>query len=173
MGTKAQRNTYVQDTELVARTLAGDKTAFEQIITQHKDAVFGIALSIVRNFHEAEDIAQETFIDAFFNLSKLKQHNKLGAWLCDISRIKAQNTLHRRCSKPDQQPIHSFEYIPDSLKGPTDIAEKNEVKSMSITAINLLSPVQRNTVVLYYINNYSQNEIAGFLNIPLVFPWEP
>jgi DNA-directed RNA polymerase specialized sigma24 family protein len=58
--------------ELHADAMAGGPEAFSPIVERYQDAVFGIALARVRDFHEAEDIAQSAFVEAFERLDSLK-----------------------------------------------------------------------------------------------------
>ena len=76
-----------RDEELCEAALAGEVAAFGLIVERYQDAVFGIALARVRNFHEAEDIAQQVFVQAFERLEDLKEPSRLGAWLRSGGRI--------------------------------------------------------------------------------------
>jgi len=76
------------DAELHADAMAGGPEAFGPIVERYKDAVFGIALARVRDFHAAEDIAQTVLITAFEHLGSLREPSRLGAWLRSV-------TIHR------------------------------------------------------------------------------
>ncbi len=69
------------DQELVAAALAGGPEEFAPIVVRYQDAVSGISLSRLRNFHDAEDVAQTVFVDAFTRLDRLREPAKLGPWL--------------------------------------------------------------------------------------------
>ena len=74
------------DAQLVKATLAGDSNAFNELIERYQSAVYGLGLSIVGNVHDAQDIAQETFVSAYLSLEKLQNPERFGAWLCGICR---------------------------------------------------------------------------------------
>lgn len=84
------------DAELHADAMAGGPEAFSPIVERYQDAVFGIALARVRDFHEAEDIAQGAFIEAFERLDSLKDPARLGAWLRSITMHIAIDRVRRR-----------------------------------------------------------------------------
>ena len=69
------------DPELFAAAMAGGPEAFAPIVERYQDAVFGIALARLRDFHEAEDVAQQAFVEAFERLGTVRDPARLGAWL--------------------------------------------------------------------------------------------
>lgn len=60
---------FLDDGALVGMTISGDTAAYSKIVKRHRNAVFGLSMSIVGNYHTAEDIAQETFINGYVKLS--------------------------------------------------------------------------------------------------------
>lgn len=60
--------------------------AYSNLLKKYSNVVYAVALSIVHDFHSAEDLAQETFVKAWFHLNKLEDGNKFGAWVCSIAR---------------------------------------------------------------------------------------
>ena len=84
------------DIELVLAALSGGPEMFSPIIRRYKDAVFAVALARLCNFHDAEDITQEVFIEAFDHLDRLDDPLKLGAWLRSITIHRCIDYLRRR-----------------------------------------------------------------------------
>lgn len=74
------------DERLVVMTLNGDTEAYSEIVNRYKNLVFNVTMSIVRNYHMAEDIAQESFIDGYLKLKSLTDKSKISSWLCRISK---------------------------------------------------------------------------------------
>ena len=66
---------------LVKRTLKGDKDAFNQLAAKYQTQVYGLAVNILRNFSDAEDLAQEAFVRAYLSLHQLRARANFGAWL--------------------------------------------------------------------------------------------
>lgn len=151
------------DATLVARVLQGEPEAFGPIIERYKDAVFGVALSRLRNFHDAEDLTQTTFVEAFGRLDRLKESGHLGPWLRTITINRCINFLKR------QDRIVNFETIeePVSEKPSPEIdLEKTELREQVMEAVGRLSKTQRETVTLYYISEYSLTEVATIQAVP-------
>ncbi|MCZ6636205.1 MAG: sigma factor, partial [bacterium] len=93
------------DAIVVAEALENGPEAFAPIITRYKDAVFGVALARVRNFHDAEDVTQGVFLEAFERLDRLKDPNRLGAWLRSIAIHRSLNYLRGRGRSVDLEVV--------------------------------------------------------------------
>jgi RNA polymerase sigma-70 factor (ECF subfamily) len=79
--------------ELIFRAMKGDHEAFESLVKMYRDEVFGIALNIVEDPTEADDLTQEIFIKAYLNINKLKQPERFSAWLRSIARNHCKDWL--------------------------------------------------------------------------------
>ena len=90
------------DAELVARTMAGDRDAFGQIVARHQTLICSLAYNATGSLTQSEDLAQETFLAAWRELRQLREPAKLRAWLCGIAR----NTIHNRCRRLKREPVH-------------------------------------------------------------------
>ena len=151
------------DTALVDAALCGGPEDFTPIIARYKDAVFGIALARLRHFHDAEDITQQVFIEAYERLDNLKDPLRLGAWLRTIAIHRSINHLKRERRGADLEsalPAHSVATPEDDLEG-------NELRKQVLAAIGRLSKTQRETVTLYYISGYTQQEVAAIQEVAL------
>ena len=71
------------------RALSGDQGAFRRIVKRYQRAVFAVSLSRLHDFHAAEDVAQQVFLDAFERLTSIKDPAKLGGWLRTIAIRRA------------------------------------------------------------------------------------
>ena len=81
--------------ELVRRCIDGDPAAFERLVRDHMNTVLGLAYNYVGNFSTAEDIAQETFVQAFQSLASLRDGARFKVWLLKIARNKCIDTIRR------------------------------------------------------------------------------
>lgn len=152
------------DATLVALTIEEGPTAFGEIVKRYKDAVFGVALSRLRNFHDAEDLTQTTFVEAFDRLDRLKDPTGLGPWLRTIAINRSINFLKRR------ERVVDFEAIGEPVSeepSPQADVEKSELREQVMNAVGQLSKTQRETVTLYYISEYSLAEVAAIQDVPL------
>ena len=86
----------LEDDILVKKCLGGEKDAFGVLVSKYKDAVYGLAYSKVRNFHDAQDIAQESFIDAYKNLRSLKHPHRFSSWIYTIAANRCRMWLHNK-----------------------------------------------------------------------------
>ena len=152
------------DATLVAEALINGPEAFGPIIHRFKDIVFGVALARVGNFHDAEDIAQTVFINAFECLDNLKDPCRLGAWLRSITIHRCINHLQRR---PPVVNIEEVDEFQGSNSTPQTQLETKELREQVMAAVGRLSKVQRETVTLFYISGYSQQDIAAIQEVPL------
>lgn len=155
--------TECDNAALVEIALSGGPQAFGPIIERYKDAVFGVALSRLRNFHDAEDLTQSSFVEAFDRLASLKDPNRLGAWLRSITIHRCINYLKREARSVT---IDSIEE-PESPHNPHKDIEQTELREQVLNAIGRLSKTQRETVTLYYISGYSQQEVAHIQEVPI------
>jgi RNA polymerase sigma factor (sigma-70 family) len=149
-----------------ARTAQSDKRrAFDEIVRRFQDLAFGCAYAVLGDFQRAEDAAQEAFIVAWRNLDQLRQPEAFPGW---FKRIVL--TQCNRQTRNKQLDIVSFETVhnlPSLQPEPHVAAERSEVRERVLAAINSLPANERMVTTLFYINEYSQNEIAAFLELPL------
>jgi RNA polymerase sigma-70 factor (ECF subfamily) len=151
------------DTIVVERALSEGPDAFRAIVERFQSAVFAVALSRDRDFHLAEDIAQQVFIEAYQKLASLKEPEKLGGWLRTIAIRKSVNVI--RSSRNEvaiQQDGSDGLLIGDA----DEDLEREDLKRRVSKAIGRLRETQRETTILFYIEGYSTSEIASMLDVP-------
>ena len=91
--------------QLVEKSKAGCLASFEQIVRMHEKAIFNYLLQLTRNSHDAEDVAQETFVKAFQNLERFDEKYRFSTWLFTIAKRTAIS--HYRRSR-DHEPLEDF-----------------------------------------------------------------
>ena len=158
MKTKKNRD----DASLVAAALNASFEAFEPIIKRYQEAIFGVALARVGRFHEAEDITQQVFIEAFERLSCLKKPERLGPWLRSITIHRSIDWIRR------QGKLVDFDTIIEPVSGeptPQAALEQNELRDRVMAALNNLPQAQRETVTLFYLVGHSRREIAAIQEV--------
>jgi RNA polymerase sigma-70 factor, ECF subfamily len=161
----AHRDAEADDAALVADVLRNGSQAFGPIIERYKDAVFGVALSRLRNFHDAEDMTQTTFVEALNTIERLRDPARLGSWLRTIAIYRCINWLKRR-----ERHLVDLDTIDETASGqpsPADELERSELQDRVMNAVDKLSKTQRETVMLYYIGEYSMAEVADIQVVPL------
>jgi RNA polymerase sigma-70 factor (ECF subfamily) len=92
-----ENKTNVPDAELVGRTLRGDAAAFEDLVRRYERSARAIAYTVLKNWHAAQDAAQDAFLNAYLRLASLRQSSKFGPWLLKIAhnQARANSRAHR------------------------------------------------------------------------------
>src|ERR1035438_6049498 len=81
----------IHDADLVRQFNGGDESAFGEIMTRHKTRIFAAAMSLLRNYADAEEITQDTFVRAHRGLSKFRGDSSVATWLHRIAVNLARN----------------------------------------------------------------------------------
>lgn len=124
----------VDNADLVALALDGGPESFGPIIVRYKDAVFGVALARLRNFHDAEDLAQTTFVEAFDRLRN-EDPERLGAWLRTITIHRCINFMKRRSRIVDFEAVE--EPVTESPSPDVDF-ERKRLRERLIEAVGTI-----------------------------------
>jgi RNA polymerase sigma factor (sigma-70 family) len=149
---------------LVRKAQQGDSEAYEEIVRRFQDMAYGCAYAYLNDFHLAQDAAQEAFIEAYACLPDLREARAFPAWFKRIV-FKHCDRLTRRKSHPII-PLESLGEIASTNPSPAVIVEQEEVGNRVRNAIHALPVNERVVTTLFYINGYSQQEIANFLDLP-------
>ena len=155
--------------ELVEQTQKGDMDAFEKLYTQTNRSVYFTALKLLANENNAKDVMQDTYITAIEKLGELHDGAKFPQWVNAI----AVNKCRRYFRKPaedslDEQTEQGFDLSDDASFIPEEYVT-NEVKRKVVMDIitRVLSDVQRQTVIMYYYNEMSLEQIAQVMDCPV------
>lgn len=146
---------------LVQKAQDGDVNAFGKLVEIFQDAVFGAAYAMVRNFHDAEEIAQEAFMLAYQELPRLREPEKFPGWLRRITMTACSRFLRSRSIS--YQDLSTVADTPADLPRPDAAAEAKELKEQILMEIGALSEKNRLVTTLYLVNGYSYKEISDFL----------
>ena len=144
---------------LVARARGGDTRAFEVLYRQHVDRVYGLCLRMTGNVGEAEDCAQEAFIQAWSKLDRFRGDAAFGTWM---HRIAVNAVLGRiRKSKREQDRIR---VVAETASSPASIGDSAELRDLS-DAIERLPEGARHVFVLNAVYGFSHEESSDMLGI--------
>ena len=161
----------VTDGQLVHQTQSGDHDAYRQLVARYQGHVYGLAYSLVGDWTQAQDIAQETFIRAYTNLGQLRDGRRFAAWLRRVAFSVAMNWLkafrpglfRELDGKVDLEHLE----IPDFRPGPPEVAEKRELADAVLAAVADLPPKYRLPITMFHLDGLSYKKVADFLDIPL------
>jgi len=148
--------------ELIAHSLEHDADAYGQLVERYKRAIYRRCFALLRDEDAAEDIAQETFIAAYYKLASFDQSKKLSTWLFKISTNKCLDVLRSRKRFVDDELAIQKMVAPSSYDS-TRQAEDNEV----LMAVTRLDAPQRVAISLYYFEGKTYDEIAEMMNKPV------
>ena len=84
-----------REVKLLKKCLKGDSQAFKAIVTEYQDLICAITFSATANIQQSEELAHQTFINAWKNLSQLKDLSKFRPWLCTIARNNIRNFINK------------------------------------------------------------------------------
>jgi RNA polymerase sigma-70 factor, ECF subfamily len=151
------------DGELIQRTGAGDRTAFEKLYQRYARPVFGLALRRLGDRGRAEDALQETFVSVWRSARTYKPERGPGApWLYGVAR----NAIVDR-SRARNEPAAEAPDEPSLEAGPDEHAEGSWVQWRVHRALETLPEREREVIALAYWSDLSQSEVAEKLGIPL------
>jgi RNA polymerase sigma-70 factor (ECF subfamily) len=153
------------DERLVERTLAGDLGAFEELVENHRGAVFRVAARVVGPA-EAEDVSQDTFVRAFYRLRHWRREGRFKAWLLQIAHNAALNELAKE--RPEPSGDEAFAEREDHAgRTPVALIEGKERRRRLEQKVGLLGPNHRAVLVLRDMEGLSYEEIAEVMGSPV------
>ncbi|MFD1738174.1 RNA polymerase sigma factor [Bacillus salitolerans] len=147
--------------ELIQRIKGGDQKAFKQLYEQYADYAIRIATAVTRNQANAKDVVQETFIRVYRNIHSFDNHQSFQPWLYRI----LLNECNRFLKKNSQTiPIDINEEL--NLPPEVDHYEFEEYEEL-YEAIGELEDIHRVPLVLKYLSDFKEREIAQILELNL------
>jgi RNA polymerase sigma factor (sigma-70 family) len=152
--------------KLIKRTLAGDNTAFTELMKQYYRIYFALALRYTHDLSKAEDVLQDGWMEIYQSLPSLENPDKFGSWGYTIIR--------RKC-------IKDFKDIKEESKAMMNYTQEQKIKSslenrvvsagtkqeQIVKAISELPRAQREIVVLHFFQEMNCDEISERLDLPL------
>ena len=157
--------------ELLFGLRHGEESAFKELVTQFKDKVFNTALGLLQHHTEAEDIAQEVFIQVFRSIQNFKGESLLSTWIYRITITKSLDHLRSKKRKKRYGFLSSLfgdnnmpVYEPEDFNHPGVLQEKKEDAAILFKIIELLPENQRTAFILNKVEDLSYREIAAILN---------
>lgn len=151
--------------ELLEKAKNGDKEAIAFLYENTKDIAYKKAYSILKNHHDAEDIAEDTFVKTLEKIDTIKKPNEFTSWINKVAENKAKDLIKK--SKPTYMG-ENFEYSTDDPNSdqsvlPENVAESNENIDLYKQLISKLTDNQRTALVLNRIEGRTFKDIAEML----------
>jgi RNA polymerase sigma-70 factor (ECF subfamily) len=162
-----ERMDAVPTPRLISRCLDGDPEVVEMLVRQYEAGVFRLALSIVGDAAEANEITQETFISALRSLSKYRQIKSFKAWLYTIALNHSRSYLRKQKSLARLRNMLTaiFQIETQQQVLPEEALIRNEKEAVLWKCLNQLDEKFRTVIVLRYIHELPIAEISEVLSV--------
>lgn len=171
-------STQTAEAALIERCKAGDRAAFDELISQHQERILNTAFRLMGNYEEALDLAQEVFLSCFRKIGSFKGDSALSTWLYRITVNTAKNrwkyqqsrgmnkttSLDAPLDADDEERVKQY---PDQQPTPRKVATDREAMSVLDRQLSGLNEEYREVLTLRYIEENSYEEIAEMLGISL------
>ena len=158
------------DAQLIQRVLGGDDTAFSALVRKYQKSVHALAWRKIGDFHIAEDITQDTFLQAYQKLSTLKKPQRFASWLYVIAANYCKMWLRQKristqslenTSSAHLETVTYSGYIVEENEQTTAEAQREIVKKL----LAKLQESDRTVITLYYLGGMNYEEISEFLGV--------
>lgn len=159
-------STVLTDIELIEKTKDGDQSAFAEIVKRYKSSIAATINGMVGKCDEADDIGQEVFIRFYNSINSFRGESALGTYLTRIAINLSLNEIKRRKVKR----LLSFDKMQEEGTDIMDMNNKNDfnnTKEIIQKGIQKLNEKYRSVLVLRLIDEYSTEQTAQILNLPV------
>ncbi len=154
------------DEELVKEAINGNIQSFEEIITRYEKLIFSIAMRMFNNTEDAKDITQEVCIKIYKNMERVIGKGSFKSWICTITTNASIDEIRKR-NRKKTVPMEKTAEIVDADQAPLDKLLNKESGMLIETAINKLSPDEKQIIILRDVESLSYDEIKDNLHLTL------
>jgi len=159
----------VTDEELVRKSKEDDERAFGELVSRYETKVYNLALRMVRNPEDAEDVLQDTFLRAYRGIKSFQGASTFSTWIYRITANSALMRLRKKqlptVSIEDQDERETPVSIADWTPGPVERLLTQELQHEMDEAIEALPPEFRQVFILRDVEELSNAEVAEILDL--------
>ncbi|MFH6945419.1 RNA polymerase sigma factor [Flavobacterium sp. FlaQc-52] len=156
----------LEDQHYINLILGGDSNSFAVLVNRYKDMIFSLALKMVKNREEAEEVAQDTFIKIYTSLSKFKGDSKFSTWIYKIAYNTCLDRLKKNKKEENNISIDEFSaHLIKTMDNALNALEEKERKQAIQKCLNLLPSDENFLLTLFYFDDQSLEEIGKIMNI--------
>jgi RNA polymerase sigma-70 factor (ECF subfamily) len=151
----------LSDIELIQQTLAGNQSAYADLVKRHQRFVFTLAMRFAKGREDAEEIAQDCFVKAYRSLGSFQGQSKFSTWLYSIVYTTAMTFLRKkRVATASIDDEHTYIQVEHHESGYADNVENKSRSFYLNQAIEQLLPDDATIITLFYKGEQSLEEIA-------------
>ena len=158
------------DVQLIQRILSGDEAAFDVLVHRHQKSVHALAWRKIGDFHDAEEITQDTFLQVYKKLPTLKDPYKFAGWLYVIAnrlcidRMRQKKLTIQSLEDTPMEEVEKSSYTHHvSEQRQTEITERR--RAIVKTLLEKLPESERTVMTLFYLGEMTVKEISKFLGV--------
>ncbi len=161
-----------EDVNLIQRILSGDEGAFTALVERHRKWIHSLAWREIGDFHAAQEITQDTFIQAFKSLPSLRDPNRFSGWLHVIAKRQCIEWLRREpmtMQSLDAMPKAELEgvFYTQYLEKEQTQASREGLREVVERLLQKLTPSERSVMILHYFNGLTCEEVSERLDVSL------
>ena len=160
----------MEEQEVIRRVKQGDEEAFKLLVDNYQDKVYNLCYSYLRNESDAEDLAQEVFVEVYRSIGSFHENAGLGTWIYRIAVNKSLEMIRKMKRQKRWAPVYSLFGMEDRLSAfhkdevhPGVRLEDQERANVLFSNIENLPEKQKTAFLLHKIEGQSYSEIAGIM----------
>ncbi len=147
--------------DFIKKLVKGDEKAFEKLVIEYQNRVYSVCLGMMKNPHDAQDAAQETFLKAYHRIRDFRGQSSIETWLTRIAMNACLDMIRLRS---DTLPLVEGLDAADPMTVENRVLLTEQSRAVR-KALDQLPPEQRSIVVLRDIQCYSYEEVCDILNL--------
>ncbi len=157
---------------IIERCKRGDREAFASIVRYYMKPAYYLALGYVGKPEDALDLSQDAFVNAFRHIKRFDVSKSFFPWFYSILKNLCMNHLHRRMRRKEESIDEMAEEegqipIPVQTDDPEATVVRKDLEAKIGLALSRLRPKDKEIIILQHFQDYSYQEIAGLLGIPI------
>lgn len=156
----------LSDQHYINQIIHGDTNVFSVLVDRYKEMIFTLALKMIKNREEAEEVSQDTFVKVYNSLNKFKGDSKFSTWIYKITYNTCLDRLKKNKKEDSTISIDEFsDYLVKTMDNALSALEEKERRQTIQNCLNLLSREENFLLTLYYFDDQNLDEIAKIMDI--------
>lgn len=155
--------------ELIRKCQRGEHRFFEPLVRAYEVAGLRLAVAMLGNIEDAEDVLQEAFLKAYSSLARFDPRRPFGPWFFQILRNQCRDLLRRqkaRFARESLEEVPADHAASDALSDPERVRRRNAARELLWRGLGEISPDHREVIVLKELHGFRYGEIAETLGVP-------